>query len=177
MGQLGADVDRMMAHAREATIWLAERFGITDVGGVRPDPIRGHPDGLAADFMTRNGTGLAEFARANHEALGGVDQVIWNRKIWTLERADEGWRDYTGTDNPHTDHVHIKWRSQPSRLSLTGLRDTAVGGLFDLDGFMGQVEGTTVTLLAAGLGVALVGVGVVLSVRSTVRNQARKVLG
>lgn len=36
----------------------------------------------------------------------GVQEIIWNRKIWTSSRAAEGFRPYTGS-NPHTDHVHI----------------------------------------------------------------------
>lgn len=36
----------------------------------------------------------------------GIEEVIYNRKIWTSARSGEGWRNYTG-ENPHTDHVHI----------------------------------------------------------------------
>ena len=36
----------------------------------------------------------------------GLQEIIWNRHIWTAGRASEGMRRYTGT-HPHTDHVHL----------------------------------------------------------------------
>lgn len=36
--------------------------------------------------------------------------VIWNRRIWNLERGDRAWRRYTGK-NPHTHHCHVSIRS------------------------------------------------------------------
>ncbi len=36
----------------------------------------------------------------------GVMYVIWNRRIFRLYRANEGWTPYSGS-SPHTDHVHI----------------------------------------------------------------------
>jgi len=32
--------------------------------------------------------------------------VIWNRQIWSVTRAAEGWRAYGGS-NPHTKHMHV----------------------------------------------------------------------
>jgi hypothetical protein len=32
--------------------------------------------------------------------------VIWNRQIWSVARASEGWRPYGGS-NPHTKHMHV----------------------------------------------------------------------
>ena len=51
----------------------------------------------------------------DHAELLGVEYLIWQGKIWSLARADEGWRDYTGggmhdpTDvtGGHYDHLHI----------------------------------------------------------------------
>lgn len=55
----------------------------------------------------------------------GIQEVIFNRKIWSALHPRDGLRDYGGT-NPHTDHVHIGlnlkgaqkktsfWRSYPS---------------------------------------------------------------
>ena len=40
----------------------------------------------------------------------GVDYIIWWQQIWSADRADEGWRDYTrGTDitTRHQDHLHV----------------------------------------------------------------------
>ncbi|MFE0800417.1 FG-GAP repeat domain-containing protein, partial [Streptomyces sp. NPDC058834] len=42
---------------------------------------------------------------ANARRLG-IMYVIWNDRIWSAHRADEGWRDYSG-DNPHRDHIHF----------------------------------------------------------------------
>ncbi len=36
----------------------------------------------------------------------GVMYVIWNRQIFRMYRANEGWTPYTGS-SPHTDHVHV----------------------------------------------------------------------
>lgn len=36
----------------------------------------------------------------------GIQELIWNHRIWTSARHREGWRAYTGP-NPHTDHIHI----------------------------------------------------------------------
>lgn len=39
-----------------------------------------------------------------------VQYVIWDRKIWNVDRASEGWRKYTGK-NPHTKHVHLSMKT------------------------------------------------------------------
>ncbi|SDD24096.1 peptidoglycan-binding domain-containing protein [Glycomyces harbinensis] len=63
----------------------------------------------AADFTHDPGGGadmhqFAEFIRdRNHTA---VKYVIWNRRIWSKHRDDEGWRAYGGS-NPHTRHMHV----------------------------------------------------------------------
>ncbi len=36
----------------------------------------------------------------------GIEEVIYNRKIWESDQSGAGWRNYNGP-NPHTDHVHI----------------------------------------------------------------------
>jgi hypothetical protein len=36
----------------------------------------------------------------------GVMYIIWNRQIFRMYRANEGWTPYTGS-SPHTDHVHV----------------------------------------------------------------------
>lgn len=42
----------------------------------------------------------------HRETYGWIDNVIWNKRIWTYARRHEGWRRYTGLSD-HTDHVHI----------------------------------------------------------------------
>ncbi len=55
--------------------------------------------------------------RAANARRLGIMYIIWNRKIWTANRADEGWRAYWGP-NPHVDHVHISW-TWPGAYKLT----------------------------------------------------------
>ena len=72
-----------------------------------------HADGRAVDFMTYDnmalGNAVAEWARANAGALN-IRTIIWAQKIWTPERASEGWRymsDRGSATANHYDHPHI----------------------------------------------------------------------
>lgn len=109
---------------RQLVAVLAPMFGISSVGGYRPDAIDplGHPSGNAADFMIeadsrgwatpegrRTGDALAAYAQANATDFG-VDYIIWWQRIWSLDRADEGWRPMNSRGSAtadHRDHVHI----------------------------------------------------------------------
>ena len=106
---------------------LARRFGGRgEIYNCRP--VRGgqrlslHAEGRAVDWY-RRASDPAEAAEAQRiidwllgtDAAGnahavarrmGVQEIIWNRRIWTANRAAEGWRAYGGV-NPHTDHLHI----------------------------------------------------------------------
>lgn len=161
---------------------LGNLFGIKTIGGWRAsDPIsQDHPNGVALDFMTTTGTALAEYAKTNAKTLG-VKYIVWNRHIWSQARASEGWRPYTGSSNPHTDHVHITFNeTPPAGGSLTGsiqnVAQTGLGSLFSLDQLMGKIRGTSVTLAAGLLGVALVGVGMFVLVRQRTATEVRKIL-
>lgn len=48
----------------------------------------------------------------------GVMYVIWNGRIWSSYRADEGWRPYGGGES-HADHIHISlsWAGAEKRTS------------------------------------------------------------
>lgn len=48
----------------------------------------------------------------------GIMYVIWNGRIWSVYRAQEGWRPYQGAD-PHTTHVHFSfsWDGAMKRTS------------------------------------------------------------
>lgn len=71
-----------------------------------------HGNGRAGD----NGPGrdpiddVVDWLLENHTVLG-VQLIIWKHRIWSVARADEGWRPY-GCDKPgshldhHTGHVH-----------------------------------------------------------------------
>lgn len=96
---------------------LGRKFGIKVIGGYADRNIAGtsiksdHAYGLALDFMCSIPTGdrLAAYAK-DHAAAYGITYIIHNRKIWSVARSKEGWRTYSG-ENPHTDHVHISFKS------------------------------------------------------------------
>ena len=91
---------------------------ITTYYGVRPDSIPDHPSGRALDLMIPGhtsaggralGNEIAAWTRANAEQLG-IQYVIWNQRIWNVQRDKEGWRpmaDRGGDSANHKNHVHI----------------------------------------------------------------------
>lgn len=121
---------------------LGPMFGISTIYGVRADPIRDHPSGLALDFMVggnsdkdsaakSRGDMLSSYAVANAGALS-VRYIIWRRQVWN---AQQGWHAYTGNSkqsyNPHIDHVHITFTdSATGNITLvsnpTGMSNTAL---------------------------------------------------
>lgn len=119
-------------------------FGIKTVGGYRDpaaeqyDP-NGHPAGLALDFMIDDipngkatGDALAKYLQ-DHAADLGVKYIIWQQHIWSVERADEGWRAMADRGSPtqnHMDHVH---------LSLTGNGSSTIPGC-QAGGSIGEVS-------------------------------------
>ena len=86
--------------------------------GVRRDITPDHPAGRALDLMLPKykttagrqlGFSVASWARANARSLG-IKYVIWDQKIWNIQRNSEGWRHMAsrGSDTAnHKDHVHI----------------------------------------------------------------------
>ncbi|MGZ4631042.1 MAG: coiled-coil domain-containing protein [Actinomycetes bacterium] len=123
--------DHLRPRAERARRLIVALFGVTDIGGWRPsDSVSDdHPNGRALDVMMSTGAPLpdaahvelgwrvARWAQANAAALG-VTYVIWQARIWSVERSAEGWRDYTAnfpygsTVTPttlHLDHVHISF--------------------------------------------------------------------
>lgn len=95
---------------------IVTMYGQADRGG-------DHATGSAVDFMITDyrttagrsyGWQLAQWARAHAKELG-ISYVIFDMKIWSLERDSEGWRSYDRYGpNPndtlgHRDHVHISF--------------------------------------------------------------------
>lgn len=82
---------------------------ISSYGGVAG---RGeHATGQALDIMVSGPLGwqIAEFLQANRTRLG-VSYLIYQQKIWTVQRGGEGWRamsDRGGATANHFDHVHV----------------------------------------------------------------------
>lgn len=89
-----------------------------------------HPLGRACDVTVGNQIGhhptdpqvaygwqITDWLETNAEILG-VEYLIWQGKIWSLARADEGWRLYNGggmhdpadVTGGHYDHIHITVR-------------------------------------------------------------------
>lgn len=185
---LGPDVTAMLDNVEAIVRAIAEKFGFTDVGGVRPrDQFPDHPGGYAADYMVKSrdqGDALANWSTVHAREIG-LDYQIWYGKVWDVDKDPIGlpwsqWRRYTGTSNPHTDHVHQTYKKNAVANMVAGLGggvQSLAGGLFNLDAFMNKARGTSVTLLAAGFGVVLLGVGVVLAVRPALRKTTKSIIG
>ncbi len=134
-----------LGRVQPATATLANtigpKFGIKTMGGYR-DPagekydVNGHPAGLAIDAMTNDipdgkatGDRLVAYLVQNAKQLG-VKYVIWQQHIWSLERADEGWRLMEDRGSPtqnHMDHVHISLNAGATTTD-PGCPGTAPGG-------------------------------------------------
>jgi len=81
---------------------------IRDIGGVRPDALRWHPDGLAIDVMIPDwhsaagvalGNRIVAFVLANSDRFG-LDHVIWRNTLYLPDGTQRG-------GMGHYDHVHI----------------------------------------------------------------------
>jgi Bacterial SH3 domain len=83
---------------------------ITAYGGIRGDGSE-HASGKALDIMTSGARGveIAAWLQANYSKLGIVE-IIYQQKIWTTQRASEGWRampDRGSATANHYDHIHV----------------------------------------------------------------------
>jgi len=82
---------------------------ITTYGTFRSDGE--HSQGLAVDIMVSGDEGqqVADFVQANYAALG-VNYLIYQQQIWSVDRSSEGWRgmeDRGSVTANHFDHVHV----------------------------------------------------------------------
>lgn len=87
---------------------------ITSFGGWRDDSGSYHSQGRAIDAMISGEAGweVANWARS-HAAELGITEVVYAQKIWTAQRASEGWRSMPDRGNDtanHYDHVHLTVR-------------------------------------------------------------------
>jgi phosphatidylserine decarboxylase len=78
-------------------------------GGIRGDGM--HSQGRALDIMVSSdlGSEIAAWLQ-DHAAELGVTELIWRQRIWTTERAGDGWRSMEDRGSPtanHMDHVHV----------------------------------------------------------------------
>ncbi|GAB7146430.1 hypothetical protein LRC484719_50500 [Mycobacterium riyadhense] len=81
---------------------------IHEIGGVRPDALRWHPNGLALDVMVPN-PGSAEGIALGNEIVAyalqnaarfGIQDVIWRGVYYTPDGRQAG-------GYGHYDHIHI----------------------------------------------------------------------
>jgi hypothetical protein len=84
---------------------------VTSYGGVRSGDGGEHGTGQALDIMVTGSTGdeIAAYVKAHYRELG-VSEVIWEQRIWTVQRSSEGWRgmeDRGSATANHYDHVHV----------------------------------------------------------------------
>jgi len=105
--------------------WLQSHFRNTaSMGGyacrqntANPSQMSLHAEGRALDWMISAGSKenrrivqrfINKVSAENFKLARamGLQELIWNHRIWTSARHAEGWRAYTGP-NPHTDHIHI----------------------------------------------------------------------
>ena len=107
---------------------LERAFGTQALGGFAPGGVRdghmegsAHYDGRAVDVFfrpvnadnQRRGWAMAHYLVAQADRLG-IHTVIFDGRIWTADRSEEGWRAYDPGDGPgeravleHRDHVHV----------------------------------------------------------------------
>ena len=88
---------------------------IREIGGVRSDSLKWHPNGLALDIMIPNwntpqgkalGDEVLSFVMANKEALG-VEHAIWRQAMYYGPDAGEAMGSRGDATQNHFDHVHI----------------------------------------------------------------------
>jgi LysM repeat protein len=112
----GAVKPRAQAAANAVVANVPGVAGIT-IGGTRASAVdpKGHPSGLALDYMVGSNRGLGDAVvqyQVAHWNELGVEYVIWQQKILTSptgswkQMADRG----SATAN-HLDHVHVNYRA------------------------------------------------------------------
>lgn len=107
---------------------------IREIGGVRPDSMKWHPNGLAIDVMIPNwntpagralGDQIAAFAFA-HAKEFGLEYVIWQQTYRPAEGTPHRMPDLGSPDANHYTHVHISsyGGGYPQGDEVYVLRDT-----------------------------------------------------
>jgi hypothetical protein len=86
--------------------------GIVRARDVTHDPAHGVDCDILAERVA------ALIALGGHPALRHGAYVIRNRRIFSFDRRDEGWRPYTGS-NPHEKHMHVSVSLDPAGFDST----------------------------------------------------------
>lgn len=107
----GLQVETILA-ARAISAMFPE---IHNIGGVRADALRWHPQGLALDVMIPDymspggkalGDRIAQYILANADRFQ-INHVIWRRIIYMPGAAPRMMPDYGSDDANHYTHVHL----------------------------------------------------------------------
>lgn len=128
---------------------------ITTIGGYYFSTSGEHPlyravDVMIPDYQTpegkRLGDEIADWLKANWRQLG-IMYIIWQERIWSVQRADEGWRQcggasascYNGPDDSaaHRNHVHVSVYGNKGVLD-TGSGDGTWGLPYDANFSLGH---------------------------------------
>lgn len=86
--------------------------GMTNIGGVRPDSIPGHPQGRALDFMTSDrgyGDAIANMLISRAGELD-IENIIWRQRVWLPSSGWKSMSDRGSATANHYDHVHVTVR-------------------------------------------------------------------
>lgn len=150
------------------------------VGERDGNPGSSHGTGRAVDAMIPGhttargqtiGDRVADWVRQNARGLG-VRYVIWDDRIWSVDRADEGWRPYShpsgaiDATSAHRDHVHVDVFGSSAGADPSGPWATPVQQAYHLTSTFGECsslwadchtgldfaapEGTSVVAAASG---------------------------
>lgn len=112
--ETGLQVDTILA-ARAVSATFPE---ILDIGGVRSDPLKWHPHGLAIDVMIPNarseagkalGDSVLAYVLENAERFGLV-HAIWRQTIYKPDGSPRLMSNRGSDTANHYDHVHIATR-------------------------------------------------------------------
>ncbi|WP_327083233.1 hypothetical protein [Mycolicibacterium celeriflavum] len=88
---------------------------ILDIGGVRSDPLKWHPHGMAIDVMIPNprsaagialGDSVLAYVLQNAERFD-LNHVIWRQTIYRPDGSKRTMSDRGGDTANHYDHVHV----------------------------------------------------------------------
>lgn len=111
----GRNPDGSNVRATQTMEDYKERFGITNLGiwGDEAHKKRksDHNTGDAADLgikSTEHGNEVTAALVAEADARG-IKYIIFNGKIWSADKRDQGWRDFSG--DPHRTHVHVSFNT------------------------------------------------------------------
>ena len=106
------DLGNVQPSAEALANLIGSHFDVEEIGGWREsDGYDEHVTGRALDFMVdrAKGDAISQYLH-DHAAQIGVENIIWQQKIWSKERAGEGWRPQQDRGSPtanHMDHVHV----------------------------------------------------------------------